>query len=150
MHKIRSGTIDAVKCAQTVRNKGKISNDLLNYKGFIFRSFKFDDFKDPITVPGGEIKWKFFHDVHEKDALLDANLRKRPKLTTKVIQPGNCKYHVLTALAIFHEKNAAAIQSYFPDQKSTVEFLRLLGKWWVISNSKTAFSTKHLPWKRSN
>ena len=128
MHKISSGTIDAVKCAQTLRNKGNISNDLLNYKGFIFASFKFDDFKDLINVPGGEIKWKFFRDFHEKDALSDANLRKRPKLTTKVIQPGNCKHHVPTALAIFYKTTAAAIQSYFPDQKSPVEFLKLFSK----------------------
>ena len=28
LHKIRSGKIDAVKCAQTLRNDGKISNDV--------------------------------------------------------------------------------------------------------------------------
>ena len=43
-----------------------------NYKQFIFPSFKFDGFKDPINLPGGEMKWKFFHDVHEKDAFLQA------------------------------------------------------------------------------
>ena len=37
-----------------------IRNNLLNYKRFIFPSFKFDGFKDPINVPGGEMKWKFF------------------------------------------------------------------------------------------
>ena len=36
-------------------------NDLLNYKRFIFPSFKFDGFKDPISVPGGEIK--FFGEI---------------------------------------------------------------------------------------
>ena len=71
----------------------------LNYKRFIFPSFKFDGFKDPIDVPGGEIKWKFSHDVQEKDAFLEANLRKAPKLTTKVLHPGNCKQNVPTALA---------------------------------------------------
>ena len=44
-----------------------IRNNLLNCKRFIFPSFKFDAFKDPINVPGGEIKWKFFYDVHEKE-----------------------------------------------------------------------------------
>ena len=56
-----------------------IRNDLLNYKRFIFPSFKFDGFKDPINVPGEEIKWKSFHDVHEKDAFLEANLKKNSK-----------------------------------------------------------------------
>ena len=37
-----------------------IRNNLLNYKLFIFLSFKFDGFKNPINVPGGEIKWNFF------------------------------------------------------------------------------------------
>ena len=100
----------------------------LNYKRFIFPSFKFDGFKDPIDVPGGEIKWKFIHDVHERDVFLEANLRKAPKLTTKVLHPGNCKQNVPTVLAIFHETTAAAIQSYFPGEKSTVEFLKIFSK----------------------
>ena len=120
-----------------------IRNNLLNYKRFIFPSFKFDGFKDPINVPDGKIKWKFFHDVHKKDAPSEANLRKAPKLTTKELHPGNCKQNVATALAIFHETTAAAIQSYFPDEKSTVEFLKLFSKWWVISNSKTALNTNN-------
>ena len=28
LHKISSGTIDAVKCAETLRNEGEISNDV--------------------------------------------------------------------------------------------------------------------------
>ena len=62
-------------------------------------------------------KMDFFHEVYEKDVLLEANLRKAPKLTRKVLHPGNCKQNVPTALAIFHETTAAAIQSYFPDEK---------------------------------
>ena len=86
-------------------------------KNIIFPSFKLGSFKDAINVPGEEVKWKFFHDVHEKDVLLQANLRKAPKLTTKVLHQGNCKQNVPTALATFHETTAAAIQSYFPDEK---------------------------------
>ena len=123
---------DAVHLVKNIRN------NLLNYKRFIFPLFKFDGFKDPINFPGGEIKSKFFHDVYEKDALLEANLRKAPKLTMKVLHSENCKQNVPTALAIFHETAAATIQSYFPDGKSTVEFLKLFSKWWAISNSKTA------------
>ena len=76
-----------------------------------------------------------------RDAVLKANLRKAPKLTTKVLHPGNCKQNVPTALAIFYETTTAAIQSYFPVESSTFEFLKLFSKWWVISNSKTTFST---------
>ena len=56
---------------------------------------------------------------------------------------GNCKQNVLTALAIFHETTAAVIQSYFPEEISTGQFLKLFSRWWVISNSKTAFSTNN-------
>ena len=49
-------------------------------------------------------------------------------LTTKVLHPGNFRQKVLTGLAIFHEKTAAATQSYFQSEKSTVEFLRLFSK----------------------
>ena len=68
-------------------------------------------------------------------------MRKAPKPTTKVLHPGNCKQNFLTALAIFHKTTVAVIQSYFPDESSTVEFLKLFSKWWVISTFKTAFST---------
>ena len=64
-------------------------------------------------------------------------------LTTKVLHPGNFRQNVLTGLAIFHEKTAAATQSYFQSEKSIVEFLRLFSKQWVISNSKTALNTSN-------
>ena len=44
-------------------------------------------------------------------------MRKAPKLTTKVLHPRNYKQNFPTALAIFHEPTAAAIQSYFLDEK---------------------------------
>ena len=74
---------DAVHLMKSIRN------DLLNYKRSIFPSFKFDGFKDPIIITGEEIKWKFFHDNHEKDALAEANLRKVSQLTTKVYSSGH-------------------------------------------------------------
>ena len=126
--------------AHLVKN---IRNNLLKYIRFIFSSFKFDSFKDLINLPDGETKWKFFHDVHEKDAFLEANLKKAPNPTTKVLHPGNCKQNVPTALAISHGTTAAAIQSYFPYEISTAKFLKLFSKWWVISNSKTTFSTNN-------
>ena len=52
-----------------------IRNNLLNCKRLIFPSFKFNDFKDLVNVPGGEIKWKSFHDVHEKDVACSSQRR---------------------------------------------------------------------------
>ena len=66
-----------------------IRNNLLNYKRYIFPSFKFDGFKDLMNAPGGEIKWKFFHDVHEKNPVLETKLIKAPKVTMKLLHPGN-------------------------------------------------------------
>ena len=97
-------------------------------KQLIFHSFKFHGLKNPNNIPDGEIKLKFFHDVNNKDPLLEVNFRKTPKLTTKILHPRNCKQNVPTSLAIFHETTAAAIQPYFQDQKNTVEFLKLFGK----------------------
>ena len=70
-------------------------------------------------------------------------MRKAPKLISKILHLGNCKQNFPTALAILNETIAAAIQSYIPDESSTVEFLKLFSKCWVISNSKTAFSTNN-------
>ena len=66
-----------------------VRNNLLNYKRFIFPAFEYNGFKDSIS--GGEISWKLFHNVFENDRLLDANLRKAPKITHKVLHPGNGK-----------------------------------------------------------
>ena len=82
-------------------------------KRFIFPPFEFSRFKDPVNVPGGEIAWKTFHDVFERDANLHANLRKATKLTTKVLHPGNCRQNVPNALAIFDETTIAAVKSFF-------------------------------------
>ena len=77
-----------------------IRNNLLNRKRFIFPRFSFHGFKDNIIVSGGEISWKLFHDVFEKDVLLSANLRKAPKLSQKVLHPGRNKQSAPLALAI--------------------------------------------------
>ena len=45
---------DAVHLVKNIRN------NLLDYKRFIFPSFKFDGFKNPVNVAGGEMKRKFF------------------------------------------------------------------------------------------
>ena len=124
----------------TVHLIKSVRNNLLNYKRFLFPSFNFNDFKDPINLQGGEISWKTFHDVSEKDALLEAHLKKAPTLNCKVLHPGNCKQNVPVALAIFNETTSAAIEQYFPERKESADFLRLFNTWWIISNSKNRFS----------
>ena len=117
-----------------------VRNNLLNYKCFIFPAFEYDGFEDPISYKGGQIFGELFHDVFEKDGLLEANLRKAPKITHKVFHPGNCKQNVPVALAIFHESTSAAFTSYFSERKNEGKFLKLFNTWWIISNSKFQFS----------
>ena len=54
----------------------------------------FNGLNDFINVTGGELKWKMLHDVFERDAQLDGNLKKAPKLTLKVLHPGSNKQNV--------------------------------------------------------
>ena len=117
---------------QKIKN---VRNNLLNYKRFIFPAFEYDGFEDPISFKGDQIFWKLFHDIFEKDSLLEVNLRRAPRIAHKVLHPGNCKQNVLVAIAIFHESTSAALTSYFPEKKNEAEFLN-----WIISNSKVQFS----------
>lgn len=80
-----------------------IRNNLLKYKRFIFPAFTFSDFIDDISCEAGEISWKLFHDVYEKDLKLQGNLKKAPKLSARALHPGNNKQSVPLALSIFHE-----------------------------------------------
>ena len=54
----------------------------------------FNGFNDSINLTGGELKWKMLHDVFERDAQLDGNLKKAPKLTLKVLHPSSNKQNV--------------------------------------------------------
>ena len=127
-------------CFDAVHLIKNVRNSLLNCKRFILPPFKFSGFEDTKNVPGEEIAWKTFH-VFERDANLQANLRKAPRLTTKVLHPGNCKQNIPNALAIFDETTIAAVKSYFPERANAAAFLTLFSKWWVLSNSKAAYST---------
>ena len=84
-------------------------NNLLSHKRFLLPSFTFNGLTDPINLPGGELKWKMFLDVFERDAQLDISLKKAPKLPLKVLHPGNYKQKVPLALAIFNAITSAAI-----------------------------------------
>ena len=72
-----------------------------------------------------------------------ANLRAAPKLTAKVLHPGNRKQNVPVALAIFDPSTIAAIKHYFPDNGESAEFLDLMNIWWTISNSKVRYNHRN-------
>ena len=117
-----------------------IRNNLLNRKRFLFPAFSFEGFKDRINLQGGEITWNTLREVGKKDSKLAAHLKKAHKITSKVLYPSNCKQDVPTALAIFDETTSAAVQEYFPSRRESADFLRLINKWWILSNSKNQFS----------
>ena len=113
----------------TVHLMKNVRNNLLSRKRFLFPEFNFTKFYDPIHVKGGSISWGLLHKVHDKDADLSAHLRAAPKLTSKVLHPGNCKQSVPVALAVFHETTAAAIEYYFEDKDDASGFLKLFNSW---------------------
>ena len=94
----------------TVHLIKNIRNNLLNRKRFLFPEFHFGGFYDDVTVIGGEISWMLFHQVYEKDKDLDANMKAAPKLSAKVLHPGNCKQSVPVALAIFDHSTSTGIK----------------------------------------
>ena len=116
-----------------------IRNNLLANKKFVFPSFNIDLGTKNISSPDGYISWADFHRVHEKDAELDANLRKAPKLTYSVLHPGNNKQDVQRALAVIHDTTIAAFKSFFPGRKDCAGVLSLFNTWWLIVNSKERF-----------
>ena len=118
-----------------------IRNNLLNVRRFFFPPFQFDQFFDDIDVPGGEISWKLFHDVHEQDELIPAHLRKAPKISNETLHPGNNKQNVSLALNVFDRTTSTAVIEYFPEKKDASEFLKLINTWWTISNSKAQKNT---------
>ena len=100
----------------TVHLIKNVRNNLLNRKRFLFPEFHFDGFGDDVNVNGGEISWRLFHEIHEKDAKLQAHLKAAQKLTSTVLHPGNCKQNVPVALAIFDPSTSSAIKYYFPEK----------------------------------
>ena len=108
-------------------------------KRLVFPQFSFFEFNDGVIVNPGEISWKLLHDVHGKDQKLDANLRKAPKLTNKVLHPGKYKQNVQLTLDIFRETTGATISSFFSNCNDAVGFLKLFNTWWTIPNSKDQY-----------
>ena len=72
------------------------------------------------------------HRIHEKDAKLNAYLRKAPKLTHDILHLGDNKQAVQHALAIFHKTTIAWLKSLFPYRSDFSEILSLINTWWLI------------------
>ena len=105
-------------------------NNLFNSQRFIFRSFKFDQFFDPIDVPVGEISWKSLHEVYDKDEnMKKANMKKASKLSYKAMHSGYNKQSLPLALAVFDQSTSTAIESYYPNWLDTSSFLKLVNIW---------------------
>ena len=66
-----------------------------------------------------------------KDALLEAHLKKAPKINSKVLHPGKLQTKC---------PSSTSIEQYFPERKEAAKFLRLQYLWWIISNAKDRFS----------
>jgi len=118
-----------------------VRNNLLDRKRFIFPKFSSSQLLDEVKVEAGEIRWRLFHEVHEKDQALQGNIKAAVQLNAQALHPGNCKQSVPPALAIFHPTTSAAIKTYFPDRIHAANFLNLFNTWWIISNSKNRFNT---------
>ena len=84
-------------------------------------------------IAGGEIFWSLLYKVDEKDRENKAHFRAAPKLSTKVLYPGNYKQSVPVVLAIFDPSTRAAILKYFPNAQDSADFRHLISTWWTIS-----------------
>ena len=127
----------------TVHLIKNVRNNLLNRKRFLFPNFHFRGLYDDVVVTGGEISWRLLHEVYEKDEQLEANMKAAPKLTAKVLHPGNCKQNVPVALAIFDRSTSTAIKHYFPQKTDASDILNLFNVWWTVSNSKQRNNARH-------
>ena len=129
---------DAVHLIKNIRH------NLLNRKRFLFPPFTFENLYDSLHVPGGKISWKLFHQAFEKDLHLQANMKAAPKLSAKVLHPGNCKQSVPEAFRLrLHPSTSASIKHYFLEKTDSAEFLNLFHVWWAISNSKSQFNSSY-------
>ena len=128
----------------TVHLLKNIRNSLLNKKKFVFPAFEFKISDIYISSNSGSIAWSDIHKLYERDSILDATLRKAPKLRFKTLHPGDNKQNVNLAIGIFHETTIAASESYFPKRTDLSNFLRLISYWWTICNSNRRFTPNFL------
>ena len=110
----------------------------------MFPAFAFQISNTSVSSETGSIAWTDIHKIYDKDMILNAKLRKAPKLTFKALHPSENKQNVNLAIAIFHETTIAACESYFPDRTDISNFLKLILCWWTIANSNKRFTSNFL------
>ena len=66
---------DAVYLFENVRN------NLINWRRFVFSTFKFDD---PVSLAGGEITWKLLYGIFDKDENIQLDLKKSTNYHTRL------------------------------------------------------------------
>ena len=128
----------------TVHLLKNIRNSFLNKSKFMFPSFDFNISDLHLSSQPGILTWADIQKVYNKDKVLDATLRKAPKLTFKALHPGDNKQNVNLAIAVFHETTIAACKSYFPERTELSNFLKLIWSWWNIANSNQRFTPNFL------
>ena len=57
-------------------------------------------------MTAGEVRWKNLHDAYDQDQLPDAHLKFEPKLSYRVLHPGDNKQNVPYAFFLVDAKNA--------------------------------------------
>ena len=128
----------------TVHLLKNIRNSFVNRNKFVFPSFEFNISGHHLSSQPGILVWADIHKIFDKDKILDATLRKAPKLTFKALHPGDNKQNVNLAIAVFHETTIAASKSYFPERPDIANFLELIWSWWNIANSKQRYTFNFL------
>ena len=91
-----------------------IRNNLLNAKKFVFPAFNFKIGDNILTTTGGYISWDDLKHI-QKDSILEAHLKKAPKLTLQVFDPFNNKQCVHLAFqylmrALYQPLNATCLK----------------------------------------
>ena len=116
-----------------------VRNNWLKIRRFRVPSFEaeVDVFSIHITERSF-IDWDILKKIFDKEnGLL---LKKAPSLSFQALHPFNKKQNVPLAIAVFDIRNAAAIESYFPEDQialATASFIRLIYVWWNILNAKS-------------
>ena len=103
-----------------------ITINLLCSEKFVFPRFEFNVCRKFVNSGPGYICWYDLQSVHNKDKLLQANLRRDPKLLHNALHPNKNKQNGELPMAIFHDTTNAACSSCLPERPEVSSFLPLI------------------------
>ena len=78
------------------------------------------------------------------DNLLQANLRKTPKLSYTALHPNNIKQNVDLVPAFFYDTAIGACSSCLSRRPEEFSFIQLISCWWSVANAGERYSHKTL------